>query len=448
MAIRLVIPILLLYIFQGCATEYSKEKIVSVAENYLSEGKPERAYLEFKSVIDEASDDLELHREFIKFAVRLHRCDDALDYYNKYREGQKRHVYFYAKALLGVSCLISNKNEIMDYFEEAIRLRPDDKEIRMRYAVVLAEYDMYDKALNEFVKLSQVISNSASLYSYIALCSAYLGEAETVRKSVRDMLLLNFSSQDLKRATESLSIINFHCLDVPDDIRDEFTRVFDMIILEDKPAQAREIIENLLSSYPKVPALHLLKSISLSLTGEYSSALYELNYLGDSFESCGHFQYASGIIYLGVQRNEKALSLFERAIELDPLFVSVYKILSELYLERQDYLKAADVLNIYLKLNPDDHKNRFLYGRTLVKLGRIKEAEDQFNYIFEHDPDNIFGLVGKGIVEKEYAKLSRDRRKRENHLKNSLNYLNMAIKKDPENENIKSLIKFINGEEE
>ncbi len=445
-----IICIAILYIFQGCATEYSRKKIVADAESYLQRGKTDRAYYEFERALDDHPEDIELHKEFIRFVSRIHRCEEASKYYNssRFEDGKLRHIYFYARALLGISCFLKDKKEVLGDFEEALRLAPENTEVRMRYAVVLTEYEMYKEAYTEFSKLSWKINDSPSLYSYIALCSAHLGDRETVRKSVKQMLSLGFSPQDLKRANESLDIINSHCLDVPDDIREEFRKTFDMILMEENPSQAKNAIENFIVKYPGVPALHLVKSLSLALTGEYSSALYELNSVEMASGSCSYFQYAGGIIYLGVQKEEKGILLLERAVEYDPLFGSAYRILSELYLAKKEYVKASDALRIYLKLSPDDHKSRFIYGRTLLKLGRISEAKSEFDYIAGKEPDNIFGIIGKGLTEKAYARVSKDKKKREEHIKRSLEYLNSAIKRDPENENIRTLIQSINSEED
>ncbi|MCX7958477.1 MAG: hypothetical protein N3B13_05455, partial [Deltaproteobacteria bacterium] len=385
--------ICILYIFQGCATEYSRKRIVSDAENYILKGKPDRAYYEFKAALEEHYEDAELHREFIKFALRIHRCDEAEKYYNtsQYREGDRKYLYYYARALLGISCFVADKKQVIGDFEEALRLKPDVLEIRMRYAAVLAEYEMYEKALEQFNLLLIKTGGSSSLYSYIALCSANIGDTEGARRSVRKMLDFDFSAQDLKRANEALNIANSHCLNVPEDIRDEFRKIFDMILTEDKASQARNAVENLILKYPKVPALKLVKALSLALTGEYSSALYELGSVQDMSESCSYSKYASGIIFLGVQKEEKGILMLEQAVELDPMFASVYRILSELYLSKKDYIRAENVQRIYLKLNADDHKTRFFYGRTLLKLGRTDEANAQFQYILDREPENIFG---------------------------------------------------------
>lgn len=445
---RLLCTLVILYIFQSCATEYSKTKVVSNMERYINEGKFERAYQEFKSVIDDNCEDIELHKEFIKFVSRVHRCDEALKYYEsyKFRDERLKYIYFYARALLGVSCFLKDRDEILSDFREALKLTPENPEIRMRYAVVLTEYEMYEDALEEFNNLKS--SESPFLLSYIAYCAAHLGNSELVRGSVKRMLSLNFSDQDLKRASQALELVNSSCLEVPEDIMEDFRRIFEMVLVEDRPTVAKNLVENLLLKYPNLPSLHLLKALSLSLIGEYSSALYELNSVEGIGDYCSYFKYASGIVYLGVQKEEKGILFLEKAIELDPLLINPYRILSEVYLSKKEYKKVADLLKIYLRLKSDDHKMRFVYGKSLLKLGRIKEAKAEFDYIIDKEPDNVLGIVGRGLVEKAYAMGTADRKKSAEHMSKALKYINDAMQRDPDNENIKNLIKSINNEED
>lgn len=446
---RFSLIVAILYIFFDCATEYNRDYTISKAKDYIKEGKFDSAYYEFVSALSDHPDDIEMHREFIRFSSQIHRCDEAKDFYNKsvYRDGKWKYIYYYAKALLGASCFDCDREQILNDLREAIRLKGDENEIRLRYGVLLVEYEMFEEALKEFEILYKRGYKLPSVNSYIALCSVHTGENERAIKAVQEMLNLDFSEQDLKRASSAIDIINSPCLDVPDHIKEDFKRILDMILKEDNPVRARESVENILLTHPDEPALHLLKSLSLALTGEFSSSLYELNRLKDASKSCSYFQYAAGIIYLGVQKEEKGISHLEKAIELDPLFVRAYLILSDLYINRKEYSKAERLLRLYLKLTPADNKSRFTYGRVLLKLGRIAEAEKEFKHILEEEPENLLGIVGMGIVERQYAKVEKDRKKREGHMKKSFDYLNSAIMKDPENENIKSLINSINMEE-
>lgn len=440
----------ILYIFTACATEYSRQTIIKNIEQYIASGKYDRAYMEFESEVDSHYKDTELHKEFIRFVSRIHRCEDANRYYEQsvYKEKDRSYLYYYAKGLLGASCFNMQKEEVLKYFQESIKLNPDDFEIRLRYGVILQEYEMYEEAIKEFKKLLEKRADSSSLYSYIALCAAHIGDSKLSRESVKKMLSLNFSEQDIARANSALNILNFKCMDVPDDIKEEYRRIFDKIMVEDRPTEARELTENLLVKYPDVLALHLIKGTALAMTGEYSAALYQLSSQGSVAESCSYFQYTSGIIYLGVQKEEKGIIHLQNAIELDPLFASAYRILAELYNARKEYEKAAALFKIYLRLKEDDYMSRFQYGRILIKLSRVVDAEKEFEMILKRDSENTLGIIGMGLIEREYAKTSKEKNKKEMHIKKSLEYLNRAIKKDPENEYIKTLIKSFDMKED
>lgn len=447
--IKRLIVLSIIYIFSSCATEYNRKDITKNAERYLSEQRFERAYTEFESSVSEHYEDIELHRDFIRFVSKAHRCLDANRFYedNRKKKGYE-HIYYYAKGLLGVVCIEMEKKDVMENFSKAIEFAPDNFEIRLRYGSILTEYEMYNEASRQFEALYKLNPASSAVMSYLALCSASLGSFEKGRQYIQKMMDLDFSDADLARANRAMDIINSSCLDTPSEIRDSFKKILDMILIEDRPAQAREIIENLILKYANIPALRLIKSMALSLTGEFSAALYELNSMGNISNECSYFQYTGGIIYLGVQKEDKGITMLEKAIELDPLMINSYRILSELYISRKDNPKAERALRYYLKLKRDDHKSRFLYGRLLLWEKKFDEASKQFETILAMEPENSLGIVGMGMLYAEYARASKDRRERDINLKRSLEYLNTAIKKDPENETIKSIIKSLNIKEE
>ena len=437
----------IIYIFLSCATEYNRKDIIKNSERYLTESKFERAYTEFQSGVEYHFGDIELHREFIRFISKVHRCEDARRFYEN-KKKKYEHIYYYAMGLLGVVCTDGKRDEVMRNFERAIQYSPDNYEIRLRYGSILTEYELYDEAFKQFEALYKNGQKTPSLLSYMALVSVHLGRFDNGRGYVREMMDMDFSEADLTRARAAIDIINASCLSVPEEIGDSFKKVLDMILVEDRPVQARETVESLLLKYPDIPSLHLVKSMALSLTGEFSSGLYELTLAGDVYSGCAYFQYTGGIIYLGVQKDEKGIGMLERAIELNPLMVNAYRILSELYISKRENTKAIKCLNYYLKLNRGDYKNRFIYGRLLLQERRFEDALRQFESILNADPENSLGMVGMGIWHAEMARNSKERSQRENHLKKSIEYLNDAIKRDPENETIKSIIRSLNVKED
>lgn len=446
--IKRIRVVIVLYIFFACATEYNRKEILDTVSKYTQEGKFQRAYTEFVAELKDHFEDIQLHKEFIRFISSIHRCEDGYKFYEQNRDSKYDYIFYYSRGLLMAVCGDGSKEGIIKNFSEAVRLKPDDYEIRLRFGAILMEYEMYSEAIVHFTALSSDRSLPPSLYSYISLCEAYLGHLREARENISKVLDMDFSDQDLARISTASEIINSACIDVPDDIRDDFRKMFDLILIGDQPSATIEPLENMIVRYPSIYALRLLKGMSLALIGEYSTALYELNSIGDAQKNCSYFQYTEGVIYLGVQKEDKAIPHLEEAIRLDPLFARAYRILSEIYLNRKEYNKAENLLRIYLKLERGDLRSRFVYGRLLVKLKRLQEAAVEFEYINEREPENIFGIVGLGIVEREYARVEKDAKKRKMHLIKSLQYLNTAIKKDPENQDIKNLIKSIDKEEE
>jgi hypothetical protein len=78
-------------------------------------------------------------------------------------------------------------------------------------------------------------------------------------------------------------------------------------------------------------------------------------------------------------RPDEALGYLEKAIRLAPHHAEGYKLLGQLYFPRGDYAKAAGYFAHAVKINPQDVELRFFLGTCLMKLGKPRQAAEQFH---------------------------------------------------------------------
>ena len=78
-------------------------------------------------------------------------------------------------------------------------------------------------------------------------------------------------------------------------------------------------------------------------------------------------------------RLEPAISLYEKTIRRDPYFANAYYNLATAYYLQGRFLKAAENLEKFAALHPQDAETLYNLGCLKLKLGKIEEAKDCFS---------------------------------------------------------------------
>lgn len=79
---------------------------------------------------------------------------------------------------------------------------------------------------------------------------------------------------------------------------------------------------------------------------------------------------------------DQARAGYRRVLAIDPRYTpAMYALAVILVFETGEYLKAADLLEDFLKIERSDIRARFLLARSYVEIGRTKEALDVYDDI-------------------------------------------------------------------
>jgi tetratricopeptide (TPR) repeat protein len=129
-----------------------------------------------------------------------------------------------------------------------------------------------------------------------------------------------------------------------------------------------------------------------------------------------------GIAYVGLQKYEKAIVDYNKAIELDPHYATAYNNRGIAYGKLQKYKDAIVDYNNAIELNPsyaNAYNNR---GNAYIRLQQHENAISDFNRVIELAPDHATAYINRGTV---YCKLRQ--------IENAIVDFNKAIELNPNN---------------
>ena len=123
---------------------------------------------------------------------------------------------------------------------------------------------------------------------------------------------------------------------------------------EEKYNKSRDLVDEVLNISPlSIEALYL-KSLLLSQNKSYVESLVYLEKIISLGRPSASVYSQRGIVCLGLKRLDKAISSFQKSIELDPLNIDNYKLRSESYLMKNDIDSAIDSITETLNIFPED----------------------------------------------------------------------------------------------
>jgi tetratricopeptide (TPR) repeat protein/GTPase SAR1 family protein len=105
-----------------------------------------------------------------------------------------------------------------------------------------------------------------------------------------------------------------------------------------------------------------------------------------------------GWVYLHLRENEQAISDFNSALALNPLYARAYARRGQAYRYLKDYQQAMSDYNRAIELNPQDTWSYERRGRMHRKLGNYRSALEDFDRIVELDSNYVWAYLHRGIT--------------------------------------------------
>jgi tetratricopeptide (TPR) repeat protein len=113
--------------------------------------------------------------------------------------------------------------------------------------------------------------------------------------------------------------------------------------------------------------------------------------LPDTYHNMGNSYYEQKEI-------DKAIPLFEKAVQVDPNHWMSYQILANIYFDLGDYFKVAEYINKILPINSNPQLYTNL-GVVYLKAGDKVKAKEAFQTALQMDPSNTFAAQAVNDID-------------------------------------------------
>jgi tetratricopeptide (TPR) repeat protein len=242
--------------------------------------------------------------------------------------------------VLDVVALYLNVEETDEALEVLERLRatfPDDYDLKLYLGVALCKKHDYDAAFKEFQEIENMLNLriSGKLRRYFAFSYKNRGLLHFGRG-----ISLLFAKEDFKAAkSKFISAIKKKY----DETNARYLLIYSCLKLKDFKRADKEL-DNLLEKKEMDEKDYILK---------------------------GYLDYNRGL-------EEKAVSSFKKALEINPGLIQAQKSLARISYNRGEWEDAIEIWSSVIDKIPEDFECGLNMGRAYFHLGRLEEAKQQF----------------------------------------------------------------------
>ena len=155
-----------------------------------------------------------------------------------------------------------------------------------------------------------------------------------------------------------------------------------------KIEEAKEVIKMITERSGKNPRINILHASVSLLNKDYKGALNFLKEAAEAEVNQPRLYIDIALLYLQLNKLDEAEESFEKAIELDEDNPAIYMGIAELNFRKGLYEEAADNALAAIGLLYYFPSAHLLLGKSLLKLGKIDEAEMAFQLCLKMVPDN------------------------------------------------------------
>jgi tetratricopeptide (TPR) repeat protein len=218
-------------------------------------------------------------------------------------------------------------------------------------------------------------------------------------------------------------------MDIDPDFAPAYLGLARVSLMSNPDFKPEKLFEQAIELDPNLGEAYLERARWLIARGDYGDSFEDLALAEQFLPGSPEVYLAYAYAYLGEGDEEKTLEYAQKAYEADVLNLPTYKLLGDLYIDREDYANAAEALRLYTTYEPNDAtgfgklgqayyylgeyqnavtaidageeltrngmKKYLIYrGLSHVELGNFQEAEGDLNTAVEEEPESFEARLG------------------------------------------------------
>ena len=156
-------------------------------------------------------------------------------------------------------------------------------------------------------------------------------------------------------------------------------RMIDVLVKQNKTAEANQVVAELVKDSPKDNEAIALRAALMMLNGrreDMQKAVEDLQHVVKEVPTNPVFRYNLGRAQLAMGNADQARTQFEEAIKIRPDYILPRINLAQLLLQRRDFGRTVQLTNEILSYDPANVPARLLRSRGLMGLGEYKQARE------------------------------------------------------------------------
>jgi choline-sulfatase len=176
------------------------------------------------------------------------------------------------------------------------------------------------------------------------------------------------------------------------------------LILEEKYAEARTLLEKALRDEPGIPQALLLLSTCFTDLGQPEAAKAPLDTLLKEDPESVQGLIAMANILSDEGKGDDVIALCKRTLSVDDKNTQAYTLIGEVYLERADYAQALPYLEKALETQPKITRTRLSLAAAMVGAGQYDRAEPELRTILAESPKFPLAHYNLGLLCEEQGR--------------------------------------------
>ncbi|MFP4460205.1 MAG: tetratricopeptide repeat protein [Candidatus Zixiibacteriota bacterium] len=181
----------------------------------------------------------------------------------------------------------------------------------------------------------------------------------------------------------------------------DFTTKLKEILGPDVEDEHIKLVWDTFLEHPEDPDYYVLIVGRLMSMKKYEKARKYLLEAIPNIEPDAEIYETLGDICLKLGKLDEAVDAYDNAIKIDPEHTKAMVNLATVYISKEEYDTAKEILLNVLKENYDDKRARFFYGQALYENGEYEEAFCELNKVYKSDQriPQIYFFIGMVLMK-------------------------------------------------